>query len=230
MLNRYFQLDFRRRPVRQYVFIVTYARSGSSLLQSLISSADGAYIAGENTDALWGLYKSYASALESKTTQGSQPREASGDPWRGAHRIDPERYNARIATAFVDEIIRPPSSASIVGFKEVRYFDHDDDLEPYLDYLRGTFQPCLLVFNQRDAEAVAQSGWWKDHPDDIAGEVRKFDKRMRDYAAGAPEDCIVLRYEDYVSVPETLRPLFARIGAKWDRSAIDKVLATRLTH
>ena len=44
-----------------YIFIVTYAKSGSTLLQSLINAAPGVDIKGENTNALYHLYKSYAS-------------------------------------------------------------------------------------------------------------------------------------------------------------------------
>ena len=105
---------------RRFIFIITYARSGSTLLQKIIASIPGCHFNGENCDALGGLYASFRSASFAKDDQGKEPRTSGGDPWRGAHLINPQRYNRRLASVFVDEILQPSASAWLIGFKEVR--------------------------------------------------------------------------------------------------------------
>jgi hypothetical protein len=216
-------------PTRRYAFIVTYGRSGSSVLQSMLAGITGAHITGENADALAGLFASYRAAFKARRKQGTTARDPPGDPWRGAHRIDPEAYNRALADAFVRHVLAVPPAATLVGFKEVRYFDHDD-LEEYLDYIRLTFAPALLIFNRRKPEAVAASGWWKNHPADIAAEVRAFDARTDAYAAHHPDSCIVADYDAYVADPQVLAPLFERLGAEFNLAQVERVLATRLDH
>lgn len=216
------------RP-RMFIFIVTYARSGSTLLQKILAEIPGSHIMGENGDVLAGLYAAYRSAANSRDDQGGERRERSGDPWRGAHRIRPNRFNRRMIKLFVEEVLRPPSNAWLIGFKEVRYFDHDD-LEAYLDYLRMSFPSSLFVFNRREGAAVASSGWWREHPADIATEVEKFDAKVDDYLALYPEAGMVVRYEDYCRDPAHLRPLFSRLGVQFNSERLHLLMAERLTH
>src|SRR4029077_10406017 len=89
-LNRLWKAVARPRhaPDRHFVFIITYGRSGSTLLQKIISTIPGSHFNGENCDTLGGLYTSFRNAQFAKDDQGREPRKSSGDPWRGAHLID----------------------------------------------------------------------------------------------------------------------------------------------
>lgn len=130
---------------------------------------------------------------------------------------------------FIEEVLRPPANAWLIGFKEVRYFDHED-LEDYLDYIRTSFPSALFVFNRRNGPDVARSGWWKDHPADIADEVAKFDCRVDAYLAQHPESGLVVHYEDYCRDPEHLRPLFDRLGVRLDSIRLRSLMTERLAH
>lgn len=226
---------FRRRSgsgsaVSCYVFIVTYARSGSSLLQKILNSIPGSHISGENGDALGGLFTSWRKVIQAKQDEGGSRRNAPGDPWRGIHLIDAQDYNRRLIQVFVEEILRPPQDARLVGFKEVRYFDYGEDLPAYLDYIQSSFTPILLVFNRRRGRDVAKSAWWKDHPADIAGDVKRFDAMTDAYCVAHPDETIVVDYDQWSRDPELLRPLFERLLAPFDRKAIDRILSARLNH
>lgn len=219
----------RPQSIRKFVFIVSYGRSGSTVLQSMLATIPGSHIMGENLDALAGLFQSYRSAVQTRAEQGSSPRTAPGDPWRGAHNISPNKYNRKLARAFLEEVLNVPEDATVVGFKEIRYFDHDD-LEEYLDYIRLTFVPSTLVFNHRDPEDVAKSGWWRTHPAEIAEEVRRFDRRTEKYAELHPCCCLSVNYDQYASDPKVLQPLFERVGATFDLAILNNVLSIRLNH
>jgi hypothetical protein len=214
---------------RRYVFIVTYGRSGSTLLQAILGAIPSCHMAGENHDILGGLFRSWQNAVVARS-QADSPRTAAGDPWRGAHLIDPDRFNRRLADVFVDEVLQPPAGTRIVGFKEVRYFDYGPDLSAYLDYIRMTFRPALLVFNRRSGEDVAGSAWWREYEGDLAAEVRAFDAATQAYADAHPAGTIVLNYDNWKNDPEELRPLFDRLEAHFEAAAVQRILDVKLNH
>jgi hypothetical protein len=112
----------------------------------------------------------------------------------------------------------------------VRYFDYGERLPAYLDYIRFTFRPALLIFNRRNPEEVARSGWWKSHPGDIASEVRKFDALIEVYEKANPDETISVDYTLWRSNPDLLRPLFERLGERFDAPQIARILSKRLDH
>lgn len=222
---------WRLRPAqRRFAFIVTYARSGSTLLQKIISCAPGSHFTGENNDALAGLFASYQAARATRADQGATKRAKTGDPWKGAHLIEPDRYNAALVASFIEHIIRPPARARLIGFKEVRYFDHEADLEDYLDYMRLSFPPSTLIFNKRRPIDVAKSAWWRDHPADIATEVDRFDARVAAYAARYPNSCITVDYDTYSRDPTALTPLFDLLEIAIPEHVVRTVLSEKLNH
>jgi hypothetical protein len=215
----------------RYVFVVAYARSGSTLLQKILASIDGFHVTGENADALAGLFFSYQSACQARQEQGAEPRTDPGDPWRGADRIDPEQYAKTLGQAFVDEILQPPARARMIGFKEVRYFDRLDVFDAYLDFIRLTFAPALLVLNRRDPAAVAASGWWRNYPrESLIAEIERFDTLAAAYAARHPDATITLDYDAYGRDVTALRPLFDRLGVPFDAATAQRILDVRLGH
>jgi hypothetical protein len=223
--------SLRTAKPEQYLFVVAYGRSGSTLLQSILASIPGCHMAGENADALGGLFATWRSAQEARREQGSMPRTGAGDPWRGAHLIEPDHYNRRLASVFLEEIVRPPRGARFIGFKEVRYFDYDEDrLLEYLDYIRETFQPCFFIFNRRSGEEVANSGWWVHETDDIRERVRRFDHITDEYVRAHEDVSIVVDYTEWRSDPTLLKPLFDRLGVEFQLPQIKKILARRLSH
>jgi hypothetical protein len=191
----------RHAAERHFVFIVTYARSGSTILQKIIANIPGCHFNGENCDALAGLYASFRSTCVARDDQGREPRKSTGDPWRGAHLINPHRYNQRLATVFVDEILQPSPSAWLIGFKEVRYFDYGDKLPGYLDYIRMTFTPALLIYEQTSS-----------------------------YADRYPDETIIVNYDDYCREPSSLGTLFYRLGVDFDLDMVKELMSERLNH
>jgi hypothetical protein len=64
----------------------------------------------------------------------------------------------------------------------------------------------------------------------FAEEVRRFDERTDAYAALHRDDCIVVRYDEYIRDLTVLGPLFERLGATPDSAALQQVLSKRLDH
>lgn len=209
----------------RYVFLVAYARSGSTLLEKVLASIAGFHLTGENADALSGLFFSYQRACEAGREPAEDPRDGPDDPGHGADRIDPERHARTLAQAFVDEILQPPARARMIGFKDVRYFDRLDAFDDYVGFMQRAFAPALVVFNKRDAAAIAQSGWWRNYPrEPLIAEIERFDRLASTYAAEHPAETIVVDYDAYARDAAALRPLFQRLGVPFDQTTVQKIL------
>jgi len=213
-----------------YVFIVTYGRSGSTLLQRILNSIDGYFIRGENENALFGLYQSYSAALRAKTNFGKK-ETGEQDPWYGADLLEPERYGRKLARLFLNEIIQPGSDARVVGFKEIRFFLQPFHIESYLQFIETFFHPAKLIFNVRNPNDVAGSAWWrKKDREEVITNIQKFHQIADGYIAKYPNNCFKVRYDDYKANPNHLKGLFEFLGEPFEEEKIRRIMATRLKH
>jgi hypothetical protein len=222
----------RRRGAAQrpdgYVFIVTYGRTGSTLLQKLLNTMDGVYVAGENHNVLRGLYEAWRNAGVTRLQFGGG-HQAVGDPWHGAMMVDPDAFARQLAEAFVANVLRPPRGSRIVGFKEIRYLT--PDLAEQLDFMAQAFAPAKFVFNRRNVDAVSQSGWWRDADHQKLGaDVARFDAITTAWAAANPGTSVRLDYDEWTADASSLRSVYALLDTPFDAKAAAAVLAVRLQH
>src|SRR5699024_1079660 len=104
---------------REFLFIVTYGRSGSTLLQGILNSIDGYQIRGENGNIPYHIYK-YCRTAELQ--KAKRPKATSPDaPWYGIADYDSEEARTSARTFIVDTVLHPRPSARVVGFKEIRW-------------------------------------------------------------------------------------------------------------
>jgi hypothetical protein len=216
------------QPDYSYVFIVTYGRTGSTLLQKLISSIPGTYVAGENHNSLHGAFAAWrdATTLKTKYGWGFQPID---HPWHGALAADPDAYARAMVDGFITHILRPPRGARRIGFKEIRYLTAD--LGDYLRFIDRFLAPAVFIINTRTIDEVAQSAWWKDvDRDQLAADIARFEAITDAIVAECPDRFIKIDYGDWTADPETLRPVYAMLGAHFDAAAVSRTLSVRLDH
>jgi len=212
------------------IFIVTYGRSGSTLLQSLLQTIPGAHITGENFNTLFMLFEAAKRARRTKRIWGKkqQPKD---HPWHGADAIKSGRFDQRLANVFIEEVLRPPIGARWIGFKEIRYQQCGDALGPFLEYLHRVFPNAFFVFNSRCSADVAKSKWWvRQSEKDVHRMVKMMDAEFSDYATRHPEYAHHVRFEDLVADLASVQPLFDKLGETLDLSRAGIVLDKRLTH
>src|SRR5262245_596888 len=101
------------------VFIVSYGRTGSTVLQRILNTLPNACIRGENGNVLMSLRAAHEAAVYA-TTMSSLATEKG--PWYGAEVIRPDAFANALVTSFVDNILCPPSDVFYLGFKEIRWF------------------------------------------------------------------------------------------------------------
>ncbi len=212
------------------VFVVTYGRSGSTLLQNLLMTIDGATIRGENHNAMESLWGAARRIRMTRFSWGEEERTAE-HPWFGAHEMRPVRFGAAMVDAFVENVLVPPPNVRWIGFKEIRYNALGDDFPMMLDFMHHQFKNARFIFNSRAKEDVADSAWWRDWArEDVYSLVETMDARFDDYATRYPDRAIRTRYEEFESNPEGLQPVFDWLSEPLDQAKIQSVLDRPLTH
>lgn len=223
-----------QHPVAGYVFVVTYGRSGSTLLQNLINAVPGCLVRGENNNALFALYRSWCALVRSPDIARMVASAEVSDPshpWFGAEAIDTDAYAQALCASFARHVLRPPHGTRICGFKEIRTIADETRFRDYLEFINTHFPNARFVFNTRNHAGVAKSSWWRQHdPAEVGKMMRSAETVFAEFVASHPERSVSLHYDTYVSDQNALEPLFELLGARPADSQIRTVLDTRLTH
>lgn len=216
---------------RSYVFIVTYGRSGSTVLQTLLQSIPGYYIAGENNNCLSAIFQAVELASVARHQHGKNDHDPL-NPWFGANMIEPNRFASKLVDVFVDEIIQPPADARVVGFKEIRFHKAGPEkFEDFLNFMHQHFNGCKFVFNTRGWREIVRSGWWKNQrPERVEEIIRGADMMYHEYLAKYPERGILLHHEKTREDPVAFKPLFDFLGEDFDLDKVSEIANRHLGH
>ena len=224
------RLNERFPELKRNIFIVTYGRTGSTLLQSLVQTLPACTIRGENHNVLESIWNAAMRARMTRGTWGNEPR-SENHPWFGAETIRPMLFGSAMIDAMIDHVLVPPRNARYFGFKEIRYNAFGERFDDVMDFLRFHFKDPIFVFNTRNVEDVAKSAWWKDwKPADVARLVSDMDRRFNAYHAAHKDSSLMMSYEHFSQDPLAIKPLFDMLNEPFDQQKAEQVLATRLTH
>ncbi len=206
------------------ILIVTYGRSGSTLLQGVLNSIDGIHIRGENMEFCWHLYNAWKALSESRQYVSLENSMLLTSPWYGSEQLSPDGF-LRDAKRIVKEQLTTGLPDNICyGFKEIRYIDHLDELELYIGFLCKIFPDPLILFNTRDHDAVSISGWWKDADTQaLKKTLKKADDAFRIYSM-SHANCYVMRYERLIQGTDKLGSFFNYLGVNPNVERIEQTL------
>jgi hypothetical protein len=183
------------------VFIVTYGRSGSTLLQGLLNQIPRTLIRGENHLFLEPLGKSYR-LLCNCHFQSSGGTETTS-PWFGSQELSPVSFLEKVRILVEDQLIgnHNPNEVDRLGFKEIQYIGLDrPQLFDHLDFLRLLFPTHKFIFHTRNHEKVAKSGWWaKKDPSQVIENLTNFENLLSEYSEKInPKFILHTQYENIV--------------------------------
>ena len=217
----------------RYVFVVTYARSGSTLLQSLINACPGVQIRGENSNALFHLFKAVQSVHETRQFGRHPQTQAADQPWFGAFKTRPKLFETALIGNFVRNVLAPDDGITVTGFKEIRYnrmFVPTPDFAPYMDFLLTRFPQARIVFNTRPAVDVARSAFLaQQKPEQVFAWVAECDARFASYDAGS-DRTILMRYDDYTADHGHIHRMLDFLQLTCSADMVEQVFAKPLTH
>lgn len=220
----------------EYVFVVTYGRSGSTALQNVLNAIDGYCIRGENGGIASKLAEAAHILHEFQIVHGPE-NTTPQDPWYGIAEVEPAQWKATLAERFTNEVLRPPEGTRVIGFKEVRYMPHRQSEEEFhitMDFLTSAFPGARVVFNTRNAVEVSQSGWWRTSgkftPKQVEGWVAEADRRFNVAKAKLGERAFMIDHAQYKGNPDGFLPLLEWLGEELPRETLEEIGARKLTH
>lgn len=216
--------DGRDRSDLQYLFVVTYGRSGSTLLQGILSSTPGVMVRGENGGLLQHLYQFHRTAARHRDRLAPVVPLPQEHPWWGLDGYRDDTALRGFRTLMLETVLRPTADTRLVGFKEIDW--PTDDLTELLEFTRSVFPGARFVLNTRDLEQVAQSKWWARIPDALA-ELQTIEKTFVEALAPLGDATYRVHYDDYVADPTVLRPLFEWLGLEFDEGRVRAVMDVR---
>lgn len=221
----------------RFVFIVTYGRSGSTLLLNLLNALPGYQIRGENNNTLLHIFRTWNAlqkAYSISNTIKNQRVTAPEHPWYGIENTQAAPFGKALVQAFIDHVLCPDPDACVSGFKEIRYSNAGEDFEDYLNFIHAHFPGCRFIFNTRNHADVVKSGWWPSwyaaEPEVVSDILTRSDQYFKAYQDKYPERGILMHYDDYTKDRSLFRGLFELIGEDYDQDLVDRVMDRRLTH
>ncbi|MGK7919728.1 MAG: sulfotransferase [Trichodesmium sp.] len=214
------------------ILIVTYGRSGSTLLQGILNNLDGVLVRGENNNFIYGLYEAYKKLIDTRNYEDiNQPNNS----WYGAGEINLELFLHDCQNLVRNVLLGNQNNQQNIvcyGFKEIRYFEvyqHQKDITYYLDFLAKIFPTPAFIFNIRNLDDVLKSGWWANMDEiDIAASrrgLRELETNFNSYQKKHPDNTFLISYEEVVSQSNNFQLLFDFLGAKYPEN-MNEILLT----
>ena len=209
------------------IFIVTYGRSGSTLLQGLLNSIDGVVIKGENSNLMASLFEAYKKLKSSKETgvrlkQDDDPK----NPWYGFSALKPDKLLTHFKS-MMDEVLLGDIEGQVVsyGFKEIRYI-YISDFVNFLDFIQKVYPNSCFIFNTRKLNQVAKSGWWKKYPQhEVIKQLTNAETKFSNYQEMRPEQSFAITFDDLVQKNQRIEELFEYLGFEYDSESVKKILS-----
>ena len=212
-----------------HVFIVTYGRSGSTLLLGVLNSLPGYLIRGENRDAVYHLYKfhSTCAAERARHRKGGHkdgPSDDSTQPFFGIVGYPGNKAIATIRRLITETLLRPQPDTRVTGFKEIRWYQ--PDLADYVAFLQRVFPGAKFVVNTRNHADVAKSKWWAEK-DNSVETLARIESEILAVATTLGDAAYHVHYDDYVADPSVLQGLIEWLGEEYDAARVAEVMGVR---
>jgi len=220
----------KTRPF-DHILIVTYGRSGSTLLMGLLNSDADCVIRGENNNYIYYLFQAWRQMEKAKSCHSNATKNSLTSPWWGVDDMDPEAFRESLGPLVRNSLMAGlKESPAVLGFKEIRYLQalREGVLEEYLAFLARLLPNTALVFNYRKVSEVIASKWWAQQSDSGQAEsmllMKEFERIGNAYCVDHPQSAFQIHYEAVCRNDEELCALFNFLGLNYNSDAIIKLL------
>jgi hypothetical protein len=228
----------REEPQYRYVFVVTYGRSGSTLVQGLLNTLPRTLVRGENNLYVLPLFRAWASVRSFRETHLRHNPRASHSAFYGLNEVTPASFVRSTRTLVTGHLLgsTPPREVDVLGFKEVLWHRvRAGETKAFFDFLDRAFPGCRYVLNERDHDKVAGSGFWQSRDrDEVMSAIRRVEEIQRFLRETRPRRTLDLRYElltsdDRATSDAQLRSLAEFVHGSCDDDLLAELRQTRET-
>jgi hypothetical protein len=193
----------------EYLFVVTYGRSGSTLVMGLLNELPATLVRGENGFFVRPLYESWKRVREVQD-QFAAVAATKGplSAFFGVDEIDSPAFLDDLRELVTRQLLgtHTPESYQRVGFKEVLWHEvADDESTGFLEFMDRAFPGCRYVAHRRDFADVRDSGFWRRRPEAAVHEAVERVLHLQDLLLDSrPERTLRTTYE-HLTDPGTRR-------------------------
>ena len=210
----------------KFIVIVTYGRSGSTLLMGILNSMKHTTIRGENENCLFNIFKAYKNVLRCQIH--GEKELSPQNPWYGADLVKSQEFKTHLLTTFINYVLCPKRNSKIIGFKEIRYDErygvNEELFQAYVDFILNEIPNSIIIINTRNIKDVAKSKWWATN-NNSTDLLEKIEQRILSIT-NHPRVAHV-HYDDYVDSPEIIINTLKAYGLKLDLKKVKQVLKTK---
>jgi hypothetical protein len=208
------------------ILVVTYGRSGSTLLQGILNDIPQCIVRGENFNFIFHLFEAYQKLQKSKGQEviTSPVYNTPQHSWYGANRSNLDIF-LKHQKLMIKEFLIGDSDAIYYGFKEIRYINILDKLEDFLNFLEQVMDDVAIIFNIRNPIDVSNSGWWKNSPQDKSIKVLNKAIDMFKKLSIERKNSFCFDYDELIKEDRIARELFSFLDVEYNKQSITNILA-----
>lgn len=205
----------------EFLFVVTYGRSGSTLLMGVLDSLPGFCVRGENRGVVYDLFQYHSKAMTAREQWTRDEPLAAQHAWYGIDQYPPEIATGLMRQLVLETLLRPEPDTRVTGFKEIRWWMPRP--VQYLDFIETLFPGARFVLNTRNLDDVANSRWWRKKPNARA-DLENVENRLREAVGKRGDRGYHVHYDDYADDPAALQGMCDWLGVEYDEQRVREVL------
>jgi len=182
-----------------YVFVVAYGRSGSTLVQGMLNAMPRTLVRGENGLYVQHLFRAWRAAEVIRQKRKGGPSRKPTSAFFGINALTRARFVRSAQRLLTSGILGRESAKDYdrIGFKEVDWHQvAPAETELFFDWLDDVCPGARYIVNTRDIEQVLGSGFWQRQDVDEATAAIKRVIEIQDFLrATRPDRVHETRYE-----------------------------------
>lgn len=217
----------------RYVFVLTYGRSGSTLVQGLLNTLPGALVRGENDFFVLPLFRSWQTLRQVRNKQHqAAAQKGLQSAFYGLDETDPDAYAVQAGELVSRQLYGAvdPATVDVLGFKEVHWHRvRPKETGALFDFFDLAFPGVRYVVHRRDHSAVSTSGFWRRRePDEVEQALRRVEEIQAELVEQRPDQVLETQYERFTSDDRTTADAELRRLAEFAGGSCDDALLARL--
>jgi hypothetical protein len=220
-----------RRPLR-YLFVVTYGRSGSTLVQGLLNAIPRTLVRGENNFYILPLYQAMVRARTVKRKYGGPRSSRTASAFYGLQELQLSAFDEFTRRLVVRQLLGDAkrSHFDVVGFKEIRWNQISPEAQAdFFAFLDRAFPGAQYVLNRRNHDDVRTSDFWRGREDqhfvDTVTRIEEIQEFLRVTRPGRVYD---VEYEVLTGADESAAEKLLRGLAEFVAGSCDDALLTEM--
>ncbi len=220
-----------RRPLR-YIFVVTYGRSGSTLVQGLLNTIPRTLVRGENNFYVLPLYQAMVRARAVKRKYGGPRSRRTASAFYGLEELRLEHFAECTRRLVVEQLLGEAkrSHFDIVGFKEIRWNQISRETQAdFFTFLDRAFPGVQYVLNRRNHDDVRTSDFWRGRGSDVFVDTVTRIEEIQEFLRATRADRVYdVEYEVLTGVDDSAAEKQLRGLAEFVTGACDDALLAEM--